>query len=420
MKRVLTIVIALLMLLGLCACGGKETAKTEEPKTFRVGFGRVNITPAGSVDLDGYFGERKSQGVLNPIMATCVAITDASDNILLLFTVDMCNSERETADALREKLAKSVGVPADNISISATHTHSSPNTGSVPKYVDMLVQAGEEAMKDRAPATIQAGSYDVPGMNFVRHYILNDGSHMGDNFGSTAAGIKDHAAEADENMRLIRFVREGNKKDVLMVNWQVHPKVASTNNTAEGRQTRNLISSDFIGFARDHVEAKEDVLMAYYTGAAGNLNAESRLASEYTSAPKDAKKYGEQFGDHVIAGLAQLKTVETGNIGSKKAPLGEGGFYLHAYSVGGLGFATVPAEIFCATGKQIREGSPYEITFVLTCTNGRNTYIPTENVWDYTVTTKEVPYEVSICRYPKGTAEELAQDLVDMLTELHG
>ena len=116
--------------------------------------------------------------------------------------------------------------------------------------------------------------------------------------------------------------------------------------------------------------------MAYYTGAAGNLNPISKLESEKYSIPQNAQKYGEQFGGHVIAALGNLKDMQSGSIGSKKAPLAAGGFYLHAYTVGSLGFATVPAEIFDTTGMQIRQGSPCDITFVLSCANGRNTYIP--------------------------------------------
>jgi len=418
MKKIISLALTLILVLGLCACSEKPAAKQPEAKTFRVGVSRINITPTGSVNLDGY-DDRMSEGILNPVMATCVAITDVEDNTILLYTVDMCNTEKATINSLRQRLTESTGVPGDNITISGTHTHSSPAEPYSSDYINKLVLAGEEAMADRAPATIQAGSYVVPGMNFVRHYIKNDGTYKGDNYGDNSSGYKSHASDADETMRLIRFQREGDKKDVLMVNWQVHPKLASTADSEDGKATRNLLSSDFIGFARDYVEAREDVLMAYYTGAAGNLNPLSKIAEEQAKVSKNAQKYGEQFGDHVIAALKELQPLETGKVASTKAPLGERGFYLHAYTVGGsLGFATVPAEIFDTTGNQIREGSPWDMTFVLTIANGRDTYIPTEDVWDYPVGNGDTPYEVRICRYPRGTAESLAQDLVGMLNDI--
>ena len=417
-KKIISLALVLVLALGLCACN--KTPAPEAP-TFRVGFGRVNITPSSSTGLqmEGY-NEQISEGVLTYMFATCVAITDQQDNTLLLYTVDKCEVQKETVDALRSRLSESHGIPADNITVSGTHTHSSPVTKSMPDYVNQLVRAGEEALADRAAATISVGSYDVPDMNFVRHYILNDGTICGDNFGNSAVGYKDYASEVDKTMRLIRFVREGDKKDVLMVNWQAHPKLASTADTTEGRATRNLLSADFVGFARDYVETQNsDVLFAYYNGASGNVNPFSKLEAYRNIVTKDAKKYGEQLGGHVLTALEGLQPLEAGSVGSQKAPLGSRGFELHAYTVGDIGFATVPAEIFCATGMQIRDGSECDITFVLTVANGRDTYIPTEDVWDYVVANGDTPYEARICRYPQGTAEELAQSLVSMLNDLH-
>ena len=414
MKRVLTIAIVLVMLLGLCACGGKAEQKAAEPKVFRVGFGRVNITPTSSHNLDGY-SDRMSEGVLNPVMATCVAITDVDGNTILLYTVDMCNTEKETFGPLREQLTKETGIPGENITISATHTHSSPAYPYMFDYVERLVQAGKDALADRAPATIQGGSYDVPNMNFVRHYIKTDGTYAGDNYGNVYRDVVAHAEDADPTMRLIRFVREGDKKDVLMVNWQVHPKLASTADTAEGKATRNLISADFIGYARDYVETNEDVLFAYYNGASGNVNPFSMLPSEKNLVSREAKRYGEQFGDHVISALTELQALESGSVGAKTAPLGqEGGFNLHAYAAGDISFATVPAEIFSSTGQQIREGSPYAVTFVLTCANGGYGYIPSEFAY-----TCFASYEAGISSFASGTAETLEREYISMLTELH-
>lgn len=358
MKKLVCLLLSFVFVLSLCACGASKketpaspsTAATTEPGeggAFQVGFGRVNITPSPNtgVLLDGY-DDRWSEGVLNYMFATCVAITDEQNNTLLLYTLDMCNTEKPTAEALREKLTAETGIPGDNITISGTHTHASPAEPYAANYVDLLVQAGQEALADRAPATIATGSYDVPDMNFDRHYRKNDGTMKGDNFGSSDSGYESHASVADPTMRLIRFVRKGEKKDVLMVNWQAHPKLSSTAETSEGKATRNYISADFIGFARDHVESKENVLFAYYTGAAGNVNALSHIDKN--------------------------------------------------------------------------EGSPFETTFVLTVANGRDTYIPIESTWDYTVADAQIPYEVRICRYPRGTAETLAKDLGAMLTELAG
>ena len=51
---------------------------------FTVGYARTDITPSESVPLAGYGNtmQRLSQGVLDPLYATCIAIT-AGENTLL-------------------------------------------------------------------------------------------------------------------------------------------------------------------------------------------------------------------------------------------------------------------------------------------------------------------------------------------------
>lgn len=424
MKKILSVLLVCAMVLGLCACGGntQEGAQNQTPAGFSVGFGRVNITPSpnNGVNMGGYKNQ-VSTGVLNYIYATCVAITDAEGSTILLYTLDITDMEKDAADSLRLKLTEATGIPGENITLSCTHTHSGPYKGWLTEATDLLAQAGQEALADRAPATAQIGSYDVPNMNWDRHYYMKDGTIGGDNYGEKSVGYDTYYSEADKAMRLIRFVREGDKKDVLMVNWQVHPKLTSTADTEQGKATRTLFSSDFIGYSRDLVESKEDVLFAYFNGASGNVNPFSKLDADKNLVSKEGKVYGEQFGEHVISALANLKDVETGNVAAKTKPLVDGPYELHAYTVGSsLGFATVPAEIFHQTGTQIREGSPCEMTFVITCANGRNTYIPISDAWDFETNDGSLVYEVSICRYDKGTAELLAKDLSTMLTELAG
>jgi hypothetical protein len=91
----------------------------------------------------------------------------------------------------------------------------------------------------------------------------------------------------------------------------------------------------------------------------------------------------------------------------------EQSFDIGAVSFGDVGFACAPYEMFDTNGTFIKENSPFPVTFVAECANGGNGYFPSALAWE------NGGYEVDTCRYVKGTAEELADGFVSMLTDLY-
>jgi len=289
--------------------------------------------------------------------------------------------------------------------------------------------------------------------------------------GSAGATITGHYAEPDNEIQLIRFKRAAeDKKDILAVNWQCHPKLNSSGETDAGKANRGMISADYVGAARDFVEANSDYLFAFYLGAAGNLNANSKIASENVSTV--CKEYGAILGQDILDGTQSLKAVEGTTIKSTQrmyeatidksedhlaadaakiqavwaatsnakdamaeAPnSGIGSVYhagsivsrhnnnegtrkieINAISVGSIGFITAPYEMFDNNGVFIKDNSPFETTFIMTCANGGNNYIAAEYAFDQGGT-----YEVHNRTFPKGTAEDLANTYVEMLKGLQG
>lgn len=56
-----------------------------------IGYARVDLTPEESVALCGYGddAQRISEGVLDPITGTCLAMTDEQADTILLYTLDL-------------------------------------------------------------------------------------------------------------------------------------------------------------------------------------------------------------------------------------------------------------------------------------------------------------------------------------------
>lgn len=441
MKKIISLLLVMVLVLGLCACGEKkpaaktpaETGKAPEGKLL-VGFGRsdISISPSDGIDLVGYGGNgtppTKMTGIMDRVYGTCIAITDSDGNTALIYTVDTLGTSKAEVDLIREGITAKTGIPGSNIVISGIHTHASYSTSQYAPYTGLMVQAAVDALADRAVSTVQSGSTIIENLNFVRYYTTQSGIVVGDNFEAAASAsprVK-HTTDPDRHMPMIRFVREGDKKDVLMVNWQAHPKLGSTSETSEGFAQRSLLSADFIGFTRMNFEQETGMLFAYYTGAAGNLNPLTRMSSEMSMAPRRVSDYGAELSKQIIAGMENLAETEAGKVVTAQQmfpvvptePTRATEMELTAIRVGSIGFTTVPFEMFDMNGKFIKDNSPCETTFVLTCASWpRHEYIPASEVWDYD-TGNQVAYELSSCKHERGTAENVSNELVKMLTDL--
>jgi hypothetical protein len=475
MKRLTAVCMMLLMLMGCGAPStpvttAQNTARPPEP-AFLVGYSKQDITPKESVPLrgSGNTSMRMSQGVLDYLYVTCTALTDEKGTTALLFTIDNSGSQAQVITPIREKVSKETGVPVELISVSATHTHSGPDLvngkeDSMRTYrrqlQDQMLLAAKEALADRLPATMEIATVETENMTFVRRYFLENGTLAGENYGDfKSSPIARHETEADNNMQLIRFRRSGGK-DVLLANFQAHPTRVLADPACHKE-----ISADFVGIFRSEVERNLDCHVAYFTGASGNLRVLSRIKEENRS--NDYKEHGKLLAEYVqqavytpaaTGDICVLLQTYVGRVnhsedhllvyasqvfaywqetndkeGSEamgrpngiesphhagaivaKAKLGETmSFEISVLSIGNVGFVMTPYEMFDTNGMEIKTGSPFPMTFVLTCTNDSLVYVPSALGY------QNGGYEVHQARLVPGSGEELAQQYIIMLQEVY-
>lgn len=321
MKKILAMLLAVCFVLGLAACGkgaGNQTIAPsgQEAAAPQVGFGRTDITPEEPMPLASYGDEdtRISTGFIEKLEANALAVTDAKGNTLLIVTGDLSWCGKELGARIRQTLSDEFDIPGDNIILTGTHNHSAPSTVSTTdplrnryreQYVAGMVEAGRLAMADRKPAQMYIGTVDAEGMNFVRRYELLDGTYP--NFETVSSDkIKGHESEADDDLQLLKFVREGGK-DVLVYNWQAHANLVS-----HDKNLYKLISTDFFGPFRAEVENKLDVHCFLWQGAAGNLNPESQIDGETPTT--DHKEYGKMLARFAVEAYNNAVPAEMGDI----------------------------------------------------------------------------------------------------------
>ncbi len=444
-------------------------------KKMLVGYARVDITPEQNTNLGGEGMDkiRISDKVVQPLFGTCVAVTDSRGETILLCPVDTLSVRKWFSDDARKAMSAATGVPVSNIMLCASHTHSGPGVSSpdleavqvwAKLFIKQMTKCAKEAMADRKEAEIFVGQQEVSGMNFVRHYHMNDGTVAGPNSGSFESGAKAHITEADNQLQVIRFARKDDR-DVVLVNWQCHP-------TTAGWVDWLGISSDYIYFMRNHVEDNTGTHFAFFQGAAGNLVCSSKIKGETAIVPvREYDRYGRTMADYVISCLQEnMAPLPVGSVGAtsrtfegkidhsddhlaEKATeardrfltytrdqnkeavqmIREAGFnsYLHANGIvvrsnlgenvpmdisatciGELGFTFAPYEMFCSSGMYIKKHSPFQMTFVVSVTNEYNAYMADDQAFNFDI------YEVNTRRYGRGTAEKLAENFVEMLTDL--
>lgn len=472
MKKLISILLTLTLIASLCTCGAAGTGEQVAVETtaaaqsgLMVGYAKENISPEESVPLSGSANRGVSSGMLDYLFATCVAMSNAGEDTALIFSLDIQNAYSPTA-SWRNAISRSTGIPEDRIMLCFTHTHSAPDTGSdaasIGRYnslvSDKLVKAAKAAIKDMSPAQAFTSSVETENLNFVRRYIMNDGTLCGDNFGSTESGYKCHETEVDNVLQLVKFTREAGD-DVLMANFQMH-----SNFTIKETQ----VSSDVAGAFRDALEQKSGVNVIYLNGASGNVNPKSRFAEEnIVSTHKEwgqkladyAMSAAENFApaelttvtseqsvftietnhadDHLAAKAAEINTYfeSTGDRSGADKMCAEAGISsiyhastivgnsrrdktatveLDVICIGDIAFMFAPVEMFDTNGMYIKENSPYAMTFICGYANHCQGYMPSEQAYEL------IGYEVATTMFAKGTAEKVADEILRMLNNQYG
>lgn len=475
MKKILKailIVTAVLAMLAMTACRGSDDNESTKPGgsgSFRVGFSRINILPEESVPLGGYgnTSTRMSDGALDYIYAQVIAITDEKDESVVLVFLDAVRAAVNIVNPIKESISNLTGIPVGNVYVSASHSHSTPDTTnqeqeSISRYnktlTEWVTEAFNEAYADRKPATMYIGETDVDGLNFVRHYLLEDGTWAGDNFGHIGSSpVVRHESDADPTMRALCFKRE-DADDIFIANWQCHP-------TFFGKANID-VSGDFVAKFREISEKKlNGVKVVYAQGASGNLNPRSNIVEETPTT--DYKVYGDQLSEYAVQIYNNLTQVETGDIhvvnfqyegncdhseddkvylarpileywhetnNYEKAvqmanEVGLNGPYhangiiskanrkktermnINAVVIGDINFITAPYEMFDITANYIRDNAGNKQTFVFGYSCGSMSYLPTMEAYDHGC------YEKDVTIFERGTAEILGKKFVELIKE---
>lgn len=402
----------------LCA-----TVATADPAMFRVGRARECITPPLGVHLAGYFHEREAKSVRDDLYARAVVIE--SDGVrLALVSCDLISMTAEVSNAAKEIIETETGIPAGNIMVCATHTHTGPELRSdasmppaetwraeLPRRIADAVAGADES---KVPATLRAGAAEVTGYSFNRLFRLEDGSEV---FGRGGGGkaVLGTAGPIDPALQTLSAVDTDGRLIALLVNFALHPDVI-------GGGSADFISADWPGLLGDTISSVygEDVVTLLLQGTCGDINHRTHEATALpTGGPAKALQLGRALAGAAMMALERAEPMNDARLNAVTETLAipyytrDEAFFaelealekkenpstreqsiirrgrnwphdgqtanvpVQVLRIGDVGLVAFPAEIFVRIGLEIKQWSIAPHTFVVELANDRvSTYVP--------------------------------------------
>ena len=255
---------------------------------FKVGVGKAIITPPLGTLLYGYAFKRPA-AMVNDDLRVNVIFAEQGKTKAVLISADVVSIGKDLGDRIRELISKEIDVPFENISFSATHTHSGPaiktakGWGNADEtYInDILIPRTIEAVKEATlsvrPAVMGvASTRSEVGIN--RRELTQEGKII---LGQNEYGI------FDPNMTVISFKTSEGAPIANVIHYGTH-------GTAAGRGLE--ITRDWPGVMVDMMEKETGAHTIFFNGSEGDVG--PRLSNGQTTGDvRDWTKTEEPTGD---------------------------------------------------------------------------------------------------------------------------
>jgi hypothetical protein len=436
---------------------------------LRLGVAEVDITPPVGSPLAGYYYNRDSTGVHDPLHVKAMVLEEDGVKVAMA-ALDLISLPRDIVESARTEVLQRIGLAPDHVMISATHAHTTPVVLTNPSrynlegkdkqiaqtYTDSLAGKIAEAIvaanSKLQPVEMRAGVGEEKTLSFNRRFFMKDGT-IGWNPGKLNPNIAGPAGPIDPGLPVLYFQSpDGTTPVAAYVNFGLHQ------DTTGGLE----ISADFSYTLGQILKmAKGDNFFPMFTiGAAGNV------AHLDTSRPGPQRSYQEASRIGAVLAGDVLKVIQTAPV-TTVSPIRVSDEVLHfpvpQYIQAEIDWATrtqatyntehaapfldlvkaarilelnarhgkpldaevqvftlgnkvaivgFPGEMFAEFGLPLKEDSPFPITILAELANGALVYIPNRIAYE------EGNYEPTAARLPQGAGEKLVDSALDQLLKL--
>ncbi len=281
------------------------------------GVARVDITPpVGIAHANwGAASHSRAEGIDLPLWATALALRDPETGAAaVVVDLDLLHLSLPLAGSMRQAISELTGVPAAQVRVSATHTHSGPTLGQtwveegaelVAPYTASLpgrvAGAAWAAWRGLVPVRVAAGM-GTCGIGVNRRVQAPDGRTV---VGRNPSGFFDQA------VRVLRLdaVPEGDPAGdsvgegrplVALLHYATHPTLMAHEN--------RLITPDYPGVARRTVEAITGATCLFLQGCAGDIGPAWGITEGHTGDTSYYHRAGKILGAEAARVFLTLET----------------------------------------------------------------------------------------------------------------
>lgn len=303
-----------LMLCCLCLLSLVSAAHAGDG--LQVGVAETDITPPVGFPMAGYYHERLAEGKIDPLQAKAIVLREGNTAGALV-VCDLIGVATDLSKEVRRLAAEKTGIPAENIVLAATHSHTAPDymkelylylgkekqqplrAEYIQKLINGPVEAIVAANQAAKPAQLETGAaVQKTPVAFNRRFVMKDGSVK------TWQSLKNPnviraAGPIDPRIELlaIKNAKDGSYEGVLS-NFALHL------DTVGGTRW----SADYPFFIQETLRETlgKDVISIFGTGCCGDINHSNPSASVRNK----VDFIGNSLGETITAELPKLEPVK--------------------------------------------------------------------------------------------------------------
>jgi len=287
--------------------------------TLLTGMAEVDITPPRGFPMAGYYHERLAEGALDPLKAKAIVFRHGKISGALV-VCDLIGIATDLTSEVRKQAAERTGIPAENIALAATHSHTAPdymkelylrlgNENQDPDraaYIDTLisgiVSAIVKAHTSAGVAQLKLGTaIQEPLVSFNRRFVMRDGSvRTWMNYSNP--NVVRAAGPIDPEIQLLAINDQNDRQIGMLSNFALHLDTVGGMNW----------SADYPFYIEKTLRkyAGDDFISIFGTGCCGDINHANPNSKEVNK----SVVIGTCLGESIQKQLSLLKPIESDHL----------------------------------------------------------------------------------------------------------